>query len=213
MKNLYIIGAGGLGRELYSWITLEEKLTKEYNIVGFIDDNLNKLDGFSHYPPIVGTLKGFKFNTETDYAILSIASSEVKERIIRDNEDKVNFISYISEKAIVTANSKIGKGVVVTPGVIISCDTILEDYVFLNLGTQVGHDVQIGKYTSLMANVVVGGETIIGNSCFIGSSSTIIPRIKIADKTTLGMSSSLIRSVRKLGLTYYGNPARKIKMS
>lgn len=210
MKKLYIIGAGGLGREVYSWMILDDSISQEYSIEGFVDDDLNKLDEFEGYPPIVGTLENFDFNKETDYAVLSIADTKTKEKITKVLETKVNIISFISSESIIAPNAKIGNGVVILPRVVVSCEAILQDYVFLNLGTQVGHDVQVGRYSSIMANVVIGGNVIIGESCYLGSSSTIIPRVQISNSTTLGMSSSVIRSVKKEGLTYFGNPARKI---
>ena len=45
-KNLYIIGAGGFGRELELWLKLIPETLQDFNIMGYIDDNLHALDGF-----------------------------------------------------------------------------------------------------------------------------------------------------------------------
>ena len=54
MKNLVIIGAGGMGRTMYN-IALECLGFKtEFQIKGFLDDDLSALDGFDGYPPVLG---------------------------------------------------------------------------------------------------------------------------------------------------------------
>ena len=47
MKKIYIVGAGGFGREVYDWAK-ETFSEKKYTIVGFLDDNL-KLDYFLNF--------------------------------------------------------------------------------------------------------------------------------------------------------------------
>ena len=43
MKNLYIVGAGGFGREVYGWLMDELSLLKEHTFIGFLDDNKDAL--------------------------------------------------------------------------------------------------------------------------------------------------------------------------
>ena len=60
MKNLVIIGAGGMGKEL-SWFAQScIGFNKEFIIKGFIDDNLHALDGFDGYPPLLGTIRDYQ---------------------------------------------------------------------------------------------------------------------------------------------------------
>ena len=46
MKKLIIIGAGGMGRTLYDMAQESIGYKTEFVIKGFIDDNVNALDGF-----------------------------------------------------------------------------------------------------------------------------------------------------------------------
>ena len=45
MKNLIIIGAGGCGREVLQWAKDINEKGKQWNIKGFIDDDINALNG------------------------------------------------------------------------------------------------------------------------------------------------------------------------
>ena len=48
MKNLYIVGAGGFGREVYAWLLDLPECNFEWQIKGFLDDNLEAMDGFNY---------------------------------------------------------------------------------------------------------------------------------------------------------------------
>ena len=56
---LIIIGAGGMGRTLYDMAQESIGYKTEFVIKGFIDDNVNALDGFidNIYPSIIGRMR------------------------------------------------------------------------------------------------------------------------------------------------------------
>ena len=56
MKDLIIVGAGGFGRDLYYIITESIGYNKEFKILGYIDDDLNTMNGFSDYPKLIGKI-------------------------------------------------------------------------------------------------------------------------------------------------------------
>lgn len=59
MKNLVIVGAGGMGRTVYDIVCESRGYGMEYNVKGFIDDDLSALDGFTGYPPLLGTVSDY----------------------------------------------------------------------------------------------------------------------------------------------------------
>jgi len=60
MKKLYIVGAGGFGRELLWWVKDINAKEPTWEIMGFLDDNPNALDGCSCDYSVVGTIKDCK---------------------------------------------------------------------------------------------------------------------------------------------------------
>ena len=60
MKKLIIIGAGGMGRTMYDLAKESHGYTTEFEIAGFIDDNLEALDSFENYPPILGKISDYQ---------------------------------------------------------------------------------------------------------------------------------------------------------
>ena len=60
MKQLIIIGAGGMGRVMYDMARESVGHQTEYDIKGYIDDNIHSLDTFTGYPPILGTISEYQ---------------------------------------------------------------------------------------------------------------------------------------------------------
>lgn len=207
-KGYYLIGAGGLSRELESWTTKSE-FSKNNELLGFIDDNSDVLE---KYPSDYKILDSF-FNGEIwkgNNVLIGIASPAIKQKFHKILiENKSIILSFIFDNVLVGKFSYLGEGIVCCPNVIISCNVKIGNLVIINSGTQIGHDVVVGDYCSFMANVDIGGNAIIGNNVFIGSNVVILPGVKIPDNTIIGAGSVVIKSIKKAG-SYFGNPAVKI---
>ena len=81
MKDLIIVGAGGMGRTIYDMVRENESYEKEFAIKGFIDDNLNSLDGFKNYPPILGKISDYEIQPN-DIFVCSIGGNSRRSWII-----------------------------------------------------------------------------------------------------------------------------------
>lgn len=206
--NSIIIGASALGREIHSF----NKQIKESScsIVAFLDDNLNALDFYEdqNLPRIRGKIDSRNVFGDED-VILGISNSGIKKTIVDSWDPEIKFRGFIFPNVIIGERTILGKGIVMMPNALISCDCTVEDFVFINCGSQIGHDVKIGKYTSIMANVDIGGGAEIGEGVTIGSGATILPKVKIPDNTIIGAGSIVIRTIKQPG-TYFGSPAKKI---
>lgn len=207
-KSLYLLGAGDLGRDIESWLELLPDFHKQWEIKGFFDKNPDALRGFSSDYKILGYERNFKFKPG-DHVIICTANPELRQRIAMELESRVAFFSYIAPNAIIGKFVKIGTGVIICPNVCIMSDTEICDFVFINVGSNIGHDCKIGTCCSLMSNVDIGGDVSLGEKVYIGANATIIPRISVNDNITIGAGSIVIRNLKKQG-TYFGNPAKFI---
>lgn len=205
-KNLYIIGGGGFGREMELWLSLTGEDHRDFNLAGYIDDNIHALDGFSSAYKVVGTIEQFNFD-KNDYAIISIADPQIKENVYKRLKNKINFYTFIANTAIIADRQRIGEGSVICPYSIISPNAEVGKFVTVNCGTKLGHDSITGDFTSMMVDVVVGGGTIIGKKVYFGSQSVIVPRINICDNVKIGTGSIVVNEINKSGV-YFGNPAK-----
>jgi sugar O-acyltransferase (sialic acid O-acetyltransferase NeuD family) len=207
-KNTIIIGAGGLARELESWINSNNQTTKAYNIVGYLNDDLTlKHSGLAK--PIVGKIDFATISNQNSF-LIAIADCNFKEKLaVEAIKNNIKFDSYIHNTALVGLRTTLGIGTIMLPYSLISCDAIIGNLVFINNGSQIGHDVIIGDNCSIMANVDIGGGAHIGKNVLIGSNAVILPGVKVPDNTIIGAGSVVIRSIKQSG-SYFGNPAKKI---
>ncbi len=212
MKDrLYIIGAGEFGRELESWITISDDGKRDWAIAGYIDDGkaIGPLEFPSKYE-VVGTVDGFDFKPE-DYVLISIANSTIRRKIADKLRAKVRFLTYIDPKATIGLFNSIGEGSIISPNCIVTTNVKIGDHVIINIGAQIGHDAEIGSYSSIMPNVDLGGHCKIGEGVFIGTNSCLIPSRKLARNITVGAGSNVIRNFTKEGISIFGNPAKTLK--
>ena len=64
MKNLIIIGAGGMGRQVFLFAQGCKGYQKDYVIKGFLDDNLDAMDGFDDFPPLLGSVDDYEIQPD-----------------------------------------------------------------------------------------------------------------------------------------------------
>lgn len=210
MKNLYILGAGGYGREIASYIKSTKEVLKSYNFKGFLDDNLEALKDIEYPYKVVGAISNFKF-TDNDEVILAIGSIEIKKKIVAQLKGKVNFLTFVADESYIGNNVELGVGTLICPGVKLPANIKIGNFVSINIDSRIGHDSIIGDYCSIMPNVDVGGECVIEGGVFLGVKSTIIPRTKVAKGTVVGVASVILKDVKEPNGTYFGCPARRMK--
>lgn len=206
-KGTVVIGAGGLGRELVSFINHSGKMMNVPNVIGFIDDDKNALDKFEIDLKVIGSLSDNDLN-KYESVLLAINSSDIKRNIFSAT-DHLIIDGFVYHSCIIGDRAKVHKSTILFPNVLISCDTEIEKGVFINCGSQIGHDVFIDEFANIMANVDIGGNCKIGKNVLIGTGSTIFPGVKIADNSVIGAGSVVFKNIKEAG-TYVGNPAKKI---
>ncbi len=209
MKNLIIIGAGGMGRTIYDMACENAGYNKDFVIKGFIDDNLKALDGFENYPPVVDTIRDYHIQ-ENDIFVCSIGGESrracMESIIARGGE----FMTMIHPTSRIGTNVKIGKGCYVGAYTIIAADAFVDDYNFIQSHTIIGHDVKLGKWNRIDSNVFVVGGVVIGEGCMIHTRAMLNHEVVVGDGAHVGACSMVINKVES-GTTVFGIPARRIK--
>lgn len=208
MKDIIIVGAAGFGREVLQWIKDVNKVSPTWNIRGFLDDNLNALDGYECDYPVIGTVRDW-MPGENEVFALAIAFPGVKEKVVSVLKSKgAEFATVIHPTSIVGEFCHLGEGIIITPRCKISPNVTVEDFVTI-LGCGVGHDACIGAYSTLSGYCAICGHVSIGKRVFVGTSAAVAPSKKIEDDVFIAMGSMVISNV-KTGRKVMGNPARKI---
>lgn len=210
MKNLIIIGAGGMGRTIYSNALESVGYGEKFVVKGFIDDNLAALDAFENYPPIIGTIRDYQPQPD-DVFVSSIGGASRRacmEEIIRRGGE---FMELIHETARIYQNAKLGKGNFVGAFSVIGNDAIVGDYNMIQSYTVIGHDAHIGNWNRIDTHVTCVGGIVIEDEVNIHTGAVISHNVTVGTGAHVGALSFVIRKV-KPGTTVCGNPAKKLEI-
>lgn len=208
MKNLIIIGAGGMGRTIYSNALESVGYGEGFVVKGFIDDNLQALDGFENYPPIIDTIKDYVPQLD-DVFVSSIGGAArrpcMEEIIGRGGE----FMELIHQTSRIYTNAKLGKGNFIGAYSVIGNDTVIGDYNMIQSYTVIGHDARIGNWNRIDTHVTCVGGIVIEDEVNIHTSAVISHNVRVETGAHVGALSFVIRKV-KAGTTVMGIPAKRL---
>lgn len=208
MKNLIIIGAGGMGRTLYDIARESIGFGEDFLIKGFIDDNIKALDEFENYPPILGRISEY-IPSENDVFTFSIGGDSRRKCIESLIERGAEFINIIHKTARIGSNVKLGVGNIIAAFTTLGADCKVGDYNLIQSYTVIGHDAEIGDFNRIDTHVTCVGGIKIKNETTIHTSAVINHKVVVEDKAKVGACSFVIRKVKE-GQTVFGVPAKKI---
>lgn len=211
MRDLVIVGAGGVGRGAHQIVEDINSQVKKFNFLGFIDDALEKAGQEIHGYPILGTLEWLESNPEVNVVIALSDPMQRKtayERLLSFGVKR--FPSLIHPLAWAGNRVEIGMGCIIYAGVRINTDSCLKDFVIINMNSTVGHDVQLESFVTIAPGVNISGTVIVEENCELGTNSAILQGLKIEKETVVG-AGSVVTSSLPPGVTAVGIPARKLK--
>ena len=216
MKDIVIIGAGGVGSET-AWIIEQINLIKdEWNLLGFIDDNElmrgKDIIGYKVIGSIEKLRNTYKNRKKEDrpYIVIAIANYNVKKDIVNKLKNMFNFATLIHPDVFIHTSNSIGEGCIIYPGVIMTVDIKIGDHVIVSPKCGIGHNSKVDDYVSLLWNVNVSGYDTIGEGSLIGSGVTIIQNKIIGKSSIVGAGSVVFKDI-EANKTVVGVPAKIIK--
>ena len=206
-KDLIIIGAGNVG----GFIAYNQDLfSEQYNVVGFLDDDVKKIGNELYGYTVIGdTDRVFSLSTEVK-VVIGIASPKVKKAIYEKLHGKgFSFPSFVSKNAWLSNNVNVGEGVIIYPGVAINYETIVEDFVIMNMNCAIGHNCHISKYCALAPGVNLAGFTKVEEGVDIGIGVSTRQNIAIGKNAIIGGQTMLVKNVAP-GAKVTGVPGKNI---
>lgn len=211
MKSLYIVGAGSFGRELHSYVLRHPAHGRDWTFAGFLDDNPDALQAYGRFAPVVA-LSGHVPSPEAVY-LCGLGHPAKKARLTEPLlQAGARFIPFVHPSVLIGERVRLGAGVVLCPGVILTCDISLGDFVTVNLSTTIGHDVTVGEWTTVSSQCDLTGHVQVGAGVFIGSKASIIPGRRIGAGSLVAAGAVVFRDVAP-GVTVAGNPAATLTAS
>lgn len=196
MKDIVIIGAGGIGREV-AWIIEEiNEVNPTWNILGFVDENSEiwgkELNGYK----VLGGLDILDKLESKPEVIVAIANCGVKKDIVAKLNNKFNFATIIYPTVKISKYIEIGQGTIIYPGVILTVNTSIGNHVIISGNCGIGHDTVIDDYSSVLWGSNFSGFNTVREECFIGVGTKVIQGINIGRGRKVDAGTVVIENIK-----------------
>ena len=210
MKNLIIIGGGGMGRSVYCIAQGCHGYGEEFEVKGFIDDNIHSMEGFDNYPPMLGTIDDYVI-CENDVFVCSIGSTKTKKMICEKLKAKgAKFQTMIHKTAIIRQNAKIGDGCIIADYASVGADCTIGENTLVQTFSIAAHDCIIGNYVRIDTHATCVGGVVVEDCATIHTTAVVSHKVVVGEGAVVAAMSFVIKKV-KPNTTVYGNPAKLLK--
>lgn len=209
MKKIVIVGAGGFGREVAWLIEDINKLNKQWDIVGFVDDNEDiqgtEINGYK----VVGNIEWLK--GQELHVVSAIGDPIIKKKIMERLSSSENVYPVLIHPSVICSDKVIfGEGSIICAGNIITVDIEMGKHVIINLDCTIGHNAILGDYTTILPSVNISGFVKTQECVSIGTGSAIIQGVSVGKNTVIGAGSVVVKDLPE-NCTAVGAPAKAIK--
>lgn len=181
----------------------------EFDIKGFIDDDLTSQDGYDGYPPLLGTIDDYEIQ-EDDVFNCSIGCVQSKAKVCGKLKAKgATFYTLINKTAIIHERTTLGDGCYVGEFALIGTEATIGENCLIQAYSIIGHDCKIGDYVRIDTHSVIIGGVVIQNRATVHTAAVVSHRVIVGEDATVASCSFVIRKVKN-GTTVVGNPAKQL---
>lgn len=212
MRDLYIIGAGGFGREV-AWLAERmNSVERTWNIRGFLDD-CKELHGISlnGYSVLGGDEYLDTIDTEC-WVVCAIGASRIRKRVIErlKKYPHVKFATLIDPSVLLSDLVEVGEGSIICAGTIATVNIKIGNHVIINLDCTVGHDAILEDFVTVYPSVNISGNCHMEQCVELGTGTQVIQGLMIGQETIVGAGAVVVRNL-PAKCTAVGAPAKAIK--
>lgn len=192
-KKLIVFGTGQIAQLAHFYFQTDST----YEVVGFTVDGVYIQQAtFCDLPVVPFEDILSKFPPETYCIFIALSYSKLnllrKEKFLASKALGYEIASYISSKALILNEHKIGDNCFVLENNIIQPFVVIGDNVTLWSGNHIGHHSTIGDHSFVASHAVISGGVSIGRQCFIGVNATIRDNVSVGDMCVIGAGTLLL---------------------
>ena len=211
-EKIVIIGAGQHARvDLYN---IEEQ--NKYEVVGFLDSNDNRIGKIFEGKEILGNyqrenLKEFSKKIGTNKFFIGFGNMKYRKKVfdyfINNGWEAVNIIH---PNAVVSKNARLGKGILIECGCLITPNPIIGDNVVVNTGSQVNHDNIIEDNVYIASGVILSGGIKIGENTLLDDGVIVTLGCSVGKNSLIGAGAVVTKNIPD-EVVAYGSPCKVIR--
>ena len=126
-------------------------------------------------------------------------------------EKGYEFISYISSKATLWGDVKVGENSFISENTVIYPWTEIGNNVIIRSSCYIGHDAVIKDHCWISPSACINGSVTVGEYSFIGANSTIRDKVTVGSESLIGAGSVILNNTEKKGV-YISNRAERYSL-
>ena len=211
-KPLVIFGTGDIAQLAHYYFSTDS----DYEVVAFTVDAAYITEVMFCDLPIIPfdeLVNRYSPDTHQLFAALSYSKLNAvrKEKYLAAKALGYTIASYISSKATVLNDGRIGENCFIFEDNTIQPFVTIGNNVTLWSGNHIGHHSSIKDHCFIASHVVISGGVEIGEQCFIGVNATLRDHIKIGEKCVIGAGALMLADAAPEGV-YIGAATERSKV-
>jgi sugar O-acyltransferase (sialic acid O-acetyltransferase NeuD family) len=212
MQNIVILGAGGFGREVLDIIIAQNKVSKRWKMLGFVDENRELKGKVLNGYPVLGSFDWFsKIDLKEIRVVCAIGDNISKKKVVEKAKGVgLRFANVVHPSVIMTEFVTLGEGVIICAGCILTNQITIGNHVIINLDVTIGHDSIIEDFCTLSPGVHISGRNKIGEGANVGTGAVTIQGITIGRWSIIGAGAVVAQDIPDK-VVAVGVPAKPIK--
>ena len=203
-NKVFLFGYSG-----HAYVVIESFIAAGFSIAGYFD---------FHEAPINPYQIPY-FGFEGDLDVKSIVKSDLVFPSVGDNAIRAKLVSFfekqrlkqcvlIDPSAKVSLSSRIGLSTYVGVNAILNAQSKIGKGVIINTASVIEHECEVQDFSHIAPSVVLCGNVRVGESAFIGANTVVRNNTSICSDVILGAGSVVVKSISDKGI-WLGNPSKK----
>ena len=197
MRAVVIVGAGGFGREVLEIFKDQNKIEKQWNMLGFIDEDVRLQGKLMNGYPVLGGLDWLKEHNNTNLGcVVAIGTCETRKAVVKKLQEMgVHFYNAIHPSVIMSEFVELGEDVIICAGSILTVNIKIGDHVHIDTNCTIAHDAVIGDYCRLNPGVTINGNDHLGEGVYVGTGASFIQGVSVGSWSTIGAGATVIEHI------------------
>jgi sugar O-acyltransferase (sialic acid O-acetyltransferase NeuD family) len=183
---------------------------EEFELTAFGENwDRKRAGGSLHGHPIIW-VEDLRPFAETHLAVCAIGTTQRSLFVDQARDLGFAFACVEHPNARISPTAVVGRGTIISAGVVIAAHATIGSHVIINRGALIGHHTKIGDFVTVCPGANIAGSVRIGERAYIGIGAIITDNITIGAGTFVGAGSVVTVNVEDQ-TQVFGNPAKVVR--
>jgi sugar O-acyltransferase (sialic acid O-acetyltransferase NeuD family) len=212
MKDIVIVGHGGLAREVAFLIGEINRATPAWNLLGYVTSDPESVSKPVGRHSVRGTDEWLSKSTKEIAVAIAIGQpSRLRALHERFRQNPRLSFPYLIHPSATGDWERIAmdSGNIVLNNASFTTDIKLGSLNIINPGATIAHDCVLGSYNLINPGASLSGEVVLGDEILVGTGARVLQQLRLCSRSVIGAGAVVTRSIEKPGV-YIGIPAREM---